>query len=1040
MLKTKVLHYLHEAFHSIYTQIFILIMIIFVLFSADVEVFVPYSVHLSFIYLRNICFFLFSIEIILALMFEQKYFMSLYFFMDVIDLISLATEASIIWTPVLNFLDNNSKNSSYMSKYILDRSIQNSPGIALDTVTIKYLYLFKVVSYLKVMRIAKVIETTRKINYTVQKNRKQKKKGGVKILRRTNVLGTRQKKLDNNSKLDQKYINDLIEYNQDLNIKDKKLASSKSNRITVKRSTKKNKSFIPLLKHRVSITQPMDLFKMKPERKKIELNSTKKLKKEFDIINSSIAQKNISKIKQSDTKFIKSRRPSINNKNIFKRNFTIKSNLKRNSNASDSILLAENELDKKLVNEDNKQSKKSILFIEPFKENERNRQLNKSNKSNKSINSILTDKIFNFNNEINQIIEEEENHSYYKRKSIIFTTKDQFITEEVKEEQENDNSFDDYSIFPKKIVSFKSNSKKSNIKYYNSKTLSHWEQNLTNYKYSNQKIKYQDNFQNQDLLKSNDLFLTNNILGSKNQSSKNSRSDSLSKVSSEDIKSNDLDSINKKSEDVFDQVKATDNAASNILNFNNQNPIEEANSKSESNGSSKSSTIQDVTKIEKDNNKLKDKEDNNSDNSLNINYNNVSGLNDIEDDDSQQFINPKKEKLLLETILFQLITLKMIMLIMLIIIFLQLTQNNYFEQILNITTNNKITYCMNLFNHNVNNAIQYDYDYYQIKDNQDYLTFPVNKDNKFIYLLNYTISNCFKYLIEVPQHYLKDDIAKKEYSLYNFTFPIVEDDYDDYDFLLVNLTSCKEYKLLQQKYFINISFPLETASEKYFKTSHLFTNLDYIYQNIVFNSEFKKESYLEYMVYIKSESNIDKVMNIVRSIYVTVILLSISYNFRRNLHKKVIKPTIKIIKKFRDFFHLESLSYYNILIEDDKGEEDTFLYKKLGLFSYLFDLTIGKKILGLITQSNHLETINTKYEFNTIGIKTGGTCVVLNICYNNESLLSNKLSKINRLYSIFHSMAYGYLGEVVTENMMFWNENDIQFQMFHNEYCKRISK
>ena len=358
MLKTKVLHYLHEAFHSIYTQIFILIMIIFVLFSADVEVFVPYSVHLSFIYLRNICFFLFSIEIILALMFEQKYFMSLYFFMDVIDLISLATEASIIWTPVLNFLDNNSKNSSYMSKYILDRSIQNSPGIALDTVTIKYLYLFKVVSYLKVMRIAKVIETTRKINYTVQKNRKQKKKGGVKILRRTNVLGTRQKKLDNNSKLDQKYINDLIEYNQDLNIKDKKLASSKSNRITVKRSTKKNKSFIPLLKHRVSITQPMDLFKMKPERKKIELNSTKKLKKEFDIINSSIAQKNISKIKQSDTKFIKSRRPSINNKNIFKRNFTIKSNLKRNSNASDSILLAENELDKKLVNEDNKQSKK----------------------------------------------------------------------------------------------------------------------------------------------------------------------------------------------------------------------------------------------------------------------------------------------------------------------------------------------------------------------------------------------------------------------------------------------------------------------------------------------------------------------------------------------------------------------------------------------------------------------------------------------------------------------------------------------------------
>jgi hypothetical protein len=146
-----------------------------------------------------------------------------------------------------------------------------------------------------------------------------------------------------------------------------------------------------------------------------------------------------------------------------------------------------------------------------------------------------------------------------------------------------------------------------------------------------------------------------------------------------------------------------------------------------------------------------------------------------------------------------------------------------------------------------------------------------------------------------------------------------------------------------------------------------------------------------------------------------------------------------MIKKFRDFFHLESLNYYHILLDDDKGEEETFLYKKLGLFSYLFDLTIGKKALGLISQSN-LEIINTKYNFGTSGIKTGGTCVVLNISYTNPGLLMNKLSKINKLYSIFHSLGYGYLGEVVNENMIFWNENDIQFQLLHNEYCKRISK
>jgi hypothetical protein len=83
------------------------------------------------------------------------------------------------------------------------------------------------------------------------------------------------------------------------------------------------------------------------------------------------------------------------------------------------------------------------------------------------------------------------------------------------------------------------------------------------------------------------------------------------------------------------------------------------------------------------------------------------------------------------------------MLIMLKIIFLQLTQNSYFEQILSITTSNKITYCIDLLKQNTKKAIDFDYEYYKIEEDQDYFLFPPNSKNKFIFLLNFTISNCF---------------------------------------------------------------------------------------------------------------------------------------------------------------------------------------------------------------------------------------------------------------------------------------------------------
>jgi hypothetical protein len=113
----------------------------------------------------------------------------------------------------------------------------------------------------------------------------------------------------------------------------------------------------------------------------------------------------------------------------------------------------------------------------------------------------------------------------------------------------------------------------------NSNTLSHWEKKLSSYKYSSQKININDNNQIQDTMKSNDILMQNKIISSKNISSLNSCSDSISKISSSDNKANDLNTANKNSEETFDIAKETDNAAYNILKFNKV--VQKENSKVE---------------------------------------------------------------------------------------------------------------------------------------------------------------------------------------------------------------------------------------------------------------------------------------------------------------------------------------------------------------------------------------------------------------------------------------------------------------------------
>lgn len=108
MAKHNILiHYFHLAFSSVFTQLCILICAVFVLFSGDLEVvLIPHSAHGVIIIARNVCFFFFSFELLTCMLIEEGYINSIYFYMDVIDLISLSSETSLIWDALLSYLDN----------------------------------------------------------------------------------------------------------------------------------------------------------------------------------------------------------------------------------------------------------------------------------------------------------------------------------------------------------------------------------------------------------------------------------------------------------------------------------------------------------------------------------------------------------------------------------------------------------------------------------------------------------------------------------------------------------------------------------------------------------------------------------------------------------------------------------------------------------------------------------------------------------------------------------------------------------------------
>ncbi len=103
--KLKAIKLSKHLFNNILFQIIILLSTIYVVFSGDVEVYVSEKERLILNDIRTACFFLFIFEFICMNFLESTYFNSIYFYIDLIDIISLITEVHFIWYKILKYLD-----------------------------------------------------------------------------------------------------------------------------------------------------------------------------------------------------------------------------------------------------------------------------------------------------------------------------------------------------------------------------------------------------------------------------------------------------------------------------------------------------------------------------------------------------------------------------------------------------------------------------------------------------------------------------------------------------------------------------------------------------------------------------------------------------------------------------------------------------------------------------------------------------------------------------------------------------------------------
>ena len=457
----------------------------------------------------------------------------------------------------------------------------------------------------------------------------------------------------------------------------------------------------------------------------------------------------------------------------------------------------------------------------------------------------------------------------------------------------------------------------------------------------------------------------------------------------------------------------------------------------------------------------------------------------------------KEKKLVIESELHSIITFKIVMLILAIIVFFQSTQANLVENLLYDEYTNKVSHCISLFTDNVIKA--YNYELLNMKS------------NIYIKSLNKTMNLCFNNLKKLNINNNKHSDNNQNLNIF-YKNNDNSDFNDNFDFVYFNITNFYEYNKLKDKYYNTITLPKVTVNNRYlYKSSTL--NLDYVYKYRIINNNNKhksienlhktnkysiqlidmKLSYLEYTYYIRTISFYDKFFNVLKSVFVTMTLVFVSYQLLKDIKIHLILTIIKTINKFRYFFHLDTINICNNFSNNEKEEDEMYLNKHLYLYSFYLDMSVGKRILNLITEENSnqlfYEQINKKnkicrntnknktnlnnnlelqildkklkcnldylnknfgllsYNFKKNGILIDCTNCLLIIKDSNNVLYDKHfnanielLNIINNLYLLYHSIVVLYCGELINKNHSIFVNKNFSFELDHKLYCRRISK
>lgn len=454
---------------------------------------------------------------------------------------------------------------------------------------------------------------------------------------------------------------------------------------------------------------------------------------------------------------------------------------------------------------------------------------------------------------------------------------------------------------------------------------------------------------------------------------------------------------------------------------------------------------------------------------------------------TKKTIKPKssnKKPLIVETILFVKLYLKIIMIFMIIVVFLSISQIDFLETLLGINYSSKNSYCINILkklsqfnqtNDLSENVIKNVLHKIKNKCFEDKIQFYLNKTIKF---KNKIYRNYNYYNNNTIDNKLFEYINNNAQNSYFYRF-------NQDEIIYLNLSNFENYTRLYN------NEPICYADANFINNNYrskLFYGLDYIFEY----NYFDKNNYLGYFIQISKLTFLDKLLGLIKSVYITFFLIFVSYSFNLVIKDKVLYPLNKIIKKIKYFFKSDSLNYLNIIIEDDQDyNEENFIHKKLCLLSYYFDIVIGKRILNLVLYLDEICNKNNNFllvddsimqnfqtgkyknlcydnklnyinyynilNFKQEGIVINGTIIYIDVFYSKSNFKINKkntiftkyasnkkiskiMKELNLLYTLIHSLCYAFGGEIINNNIIIWKNQSLLFNENHKEYCKKISK